>query len=167
MKIMAMGRMIHESSEMQAYSVGEGGGLLFATTDELSPVVCSLNDGSRMFEMVDVTSSNAGSGTTNQQTFEMFELFQNEDGTTRKGTEPTAVSFDRMEPGTKLATARFQQDGEEEDATAHPFTIQMLGVTDMGFVLGHAGSSCEVSYQTHAHHELNRWMLPKPEVDTR
>ena len=42
----------------------------------------------------------------------------------------------------------------------------MLGVTDMGFILGHSGSSCEVSYQTHEHHALNRWMLAKPEIDT-
>ena len=46
-----------------------------------------------------------------------------------------------------------------------PFTIQMMGVTDMGFVIGRSGSSIDMSYVTHSHFELNKWMLPKPEVD--
>jgi propionyl-CoA carboxylase alpha chain len=157
-KMMAMGRMIHESSEIQAYSVGQGGGPMFASTDAMSPVVCSLNDGARTFEMVDATA-NDGSMNGGTQQFQVTEMFTDEEGTTTKSDQSTVSSFDDMDPGTKLATAVF-------DSNDHPFTIQMLGVTDMGFVLGHSGSSCEVSYQTHEHHAFNRWMLAKPEIDT-
>jgi propionyl-CoA carboxylase alpha chain len=152
---MVMGRMIHETSEIQAYSVGQNGGPLFASSDDLSPVVCTLNDGQRFFEIVDTTSGGTG------QQFNVTELFKNdEDGTTTRGQTSTNISFDSMEPGNRLATAMF--DGKDTS----PFTVQMLGVSDMGFILGYSGSSCEVSYQTHEHYELNKWMIPKPEIDT-
>tara|TARA_B100000780_G_C21114069_1_gene450508 strand:+ start:180 stop:1922 length:1743 start_codon:yes stop_codon:yes gene_type:complete len=154
MKMMVMGRMIHEQSEMQDYTVGNGHGPMFAMTDAVAPLVCSLNDGSRHFEMNDITKE---SSTENTQTFEITELFSKGPNTTTERNATThVIEMSTMEPGNQLATASF----DNKD-----FIIQMMGVTDMGYVLGHSGSSCEISFSTHSHYELNKWMLPKPEVD--
>jgi propionyl-CoA carboxylase alpha chain len=151
LKMMIIARTIHENNETQAYSVGDHGGPMFATTDQYVPLICSLDDGKRLFEIVDVTENDES------QTFEIVELFQDESGSTERSTTSSTITMSNMEPGNQLATATFDNDAN--------FTIQMMGVTDMGYVLGHSGSSCEISFMTPAHYELNKWMLPKPEVD--
>ena len=164
-QIAAVGRYLHDAVEQQDFSVSDGRGGPGAF-DPLEPMVCTI--GTRTFDIRSILDEELeGDDNSNGDMIVVREVETIRHGVDelKEGApgkpalaDPVTLSMESLQLESNNQLARATIDGDD-------FTVQCMGRTDLGFVMGHSGSFVDVSFETHAHHELTKYMKPKVEVD--
>ena len=162
-QIAVVGRYLHDAAEQQDFSVGDSsGGRGFL--DDLEPVICTI--GNRTFDVrMDNDEEPKDARDGDRIIVQEIETIRHGVDELKEGApgkphlaEPMVITMESLELSANNQLARATIDGSN-------FTVQCMGRSDLGFVMGHAGSFVDVSFESESHHELTKWMLPKVELD--
>lgn len=164
-QIAAVGRYLHDGAEQQDFSIGggKGGPGVF---DDLAPMVCTI--GSRTFDIRSVVEGEPGADVGphgDRMVVREMETIRHGVDELKEGAagkpslaDPVTITVEDLELESNNQLARATIDGAD-------FTVQCMGRSELGFVIGHSGSFVDVSFETHAHHEMTKFMLPQVEID--